>query len=191
MGEWAIHPIPSPAALPEERGSTVVTTSAAPAPGTSTGRAVTGAALVAALGGLLFGYDTGVISAALLYIAPEFQLSELWQQVVVASLLVGALVGVGLGGIVADALGRRRTLSITSLVFTAGAVLSALSPDLPLLLASRLLLQVHDELVLEVAPGEEETVEALVREQMAGAAELQVPLDVSVGRGRSWHEAAH
>jgi len=58
-------------------------------------------------------------------------------------------------------------------------------------LASRLLLQVHDELVLEVAPGEEETVEALVREQMAGAAELQVPLDVSVGRGRSWHEAAH
>src|SRR5690606_32568288 len=58
-------------------------------------------------------------------------------------------------------------------------------------LASRRLLQGHDGLVLEVAPGEEETVEALVREQMAGAAELQVPLDVSVGRGRSWHEAAH
>ncbi len=58
-------------------------------------------------------------------------------------------------------------------------------------LRSRLLLQVHDELVLEVASGEEEAVEALVREQMASAAELQVPLDVSVGTGRSWHEAAH
>ncbi len=58
-------------------------------------------------------------------------------------------------------------------------------------LGSRLLLQVHDELVLEVAPGEEERVEALVREEMAGAAELRVPLDVSVGVGRSWQDAAH
>jgi DNA polymerase-1 len=58
-------------------------------------------------------------------------------------------------------------------------------------LASRMLLQVHDELVLEVAGGERDTVEALVRSQMAAAAELAVPLDVSVGFGRSWHEAAH
>ena len=58
-------------------------------------------------------------------------------------------------------------------------------------LASRMLLQVHDELVLEVAPGEQEQVEALVREQMGAAADLSVPLDVSVGVGRTWHEAAH
>ncbi|QWC85552.1 DNA polymerase I [Nocardioidaceae bacterium] len=58
-------------------------------------------------------------------------------------------------------------------------------------LQSRMLLQVHDELVLEVAPGEAEPLEALVREQMAAAAEMTVPLDVSVGTGRSWHEAAH
>ncbi|GAB6904087.1 DNA polymerase I [Kineosporia succinea] len=58
-------------------------------------------------------------------------------------------------------------------------------------LRSRMLLQVHDELVLEVFPGEREQVEALVREGMAGAASLNVPLDVSVGVGRSWHEAAH
>nr|WP_244246922.1 DNA polymerase I [Nocardioides euryhalodurans] len=58
-------------------------------------------------------------------------------------------------------------------------------------LASRMLLQVHDELVLEVAPGEREQLDALVREQMGSAAELTVPLDVSVGTGRSWHEAAH
>ncbi|MGH3335376.1 MAG: DNA polymerase, partial [Nocardioides sp.] len=58
-------------------------------------------------------------------------------------------------------------------------------------LASRMLLQVHDELVFEVATGERDGLEQLVREQMAGAAALAVPLDVSVGTGRSWHEAAH
>ncbi|MGO4256227.1 DNA polymerase I [Marmoricola sp. RAF53] len=58
-------------------------------------------------------------------------------------------------------------------------------------LRSRMLLQVHDELVFEVAAGEREALEALVREQMAAAADLTVPLDVSVGTGRSWHDAAH
>jgi DNA polymerase-1 len=58
-------------------------------------------------------------------------------------------------------------------------------------LTSRMLLQVHDELVFEVATGEAEALEALVREQMAAAAELTVPLDVSVGTGASWHAAAH
>jgi DNA polymerase-1 len=58
-------------------------------------------------------------------------------------------------------------------------------------LASRMLLQVHDELVFEVAAGERDDLERLVREQMAGAAELAVPLDVSVGTGHSWHDAAH
>jgi DNA polymerase-1 len=58
-------------------------------------------------------------------------------------------------------------------------------------LRSRLLLQVHDELVLEVAPGEREQVEGLVRERMAGAYELRAPLEVSVGAGRTWQDAAH
>ncbi len=58
-------------------------------------------------------------------------------------------------------------------------------------MASRMLLQVHDELVFEVAPGEEEALELLVRREMAAAADLTVPLDVSVGTGLSWHEAAH
>ncbi|GAB6984663.1 DNA polymerase I [Nocardioides pyridinolyticus] len=58
-------------------------------------------------------------------------------------------------------------------------------------LRSRMLLQVHDELVFEVATGEQEALEALVREHMGNAADLAVPLDVSVGFGRSWHDAAH
>src|ERR1700754_3614757 len=58
-------------------------------------------------------------------------------------------------------------------------------------LRSRMLLQVHDELVLEVAEGEREVVEALVRREMGAAAQLSVPLEVSVGYGRSWDDAAH
>nr|WP_294696461.1 DNA polymerase I [uncultured Friedmanniella sp.] len=58
-------------------------------------------------------------------------------------------------------------------------------------MASRMLLQVHDELVFEVGPGERLALEELVREKMGQAVELTVPLDVSVGAGRSWHEAAH
>jgi DNA polymerase-1 len=58
-------------------------------------------------------------------------------------------------------------------------------------LASRVLLQVHDELVLEVAPGEREVLDGLVRREMAGAVDLTLPLDVSVGVGHSWDDAAH
>ncbi len=58
-------------------------------------------------------------------------------------------------------------------------------------LVSRLLVQIHDELLLEVAPGEAAAVEALVREKMATPVELSVPLDVAVGIGTSWQLAAH
>ena len=58
-------------------------------------------------------------------------------------------------------------------------------------LQSRILLQVHDELVLEIARGELEKVKKLVTKAMADAAQLLVPLDVSIGVGSSWDEAAH
>ncbi|WP_433862274.1 DNA polymerase [Streptomyces sp. L7] len=58
-------------------------------------------------------------------------------------------------------------------------------------LNSRMLLQVHDELIFEVAPGEWGALEAVVRTRMAGAADLRVPLDVQIGRGPNWEAAAH
>ncbi|MFG2571994.1 DNA polymerase I [Streptomyces sp. NPDC048481] len=58
-------------------------------------------------------------------------------------------------------------------------------------LSSRMLLQVHDEIVLEIAPGEREAAEELVRREMAGAVHLRAPLDVSVGAGPDWESAAH
>ena len=58
-------------------------------------------------------------------------------------------------------------------------------------LKSRMLLQVHDELILELAPGEEESVTDLVQQHMDAAIELSVPLEVSIGRGENWDSAAH
>jgi DNA polymerase-1 len=58
-------------------------------------------------------------------------------------------------------------------------------------LESRMLLQVHDELVFDVAPGEHEQLEALVRREMGAAYPLSVPLEVSVGSGRDWNGADH
>jgi DNA polymerase-1 len=58
-------------------------------------------------------------------------------------------------------------------------------------LRSQMMLQVHDELIFEVAEGEWDALEAIVRKQMAGAAELSVPLDVQIGHGHDWDSAAH
>ncbi|MFB8385939.1 DNA polymerase I [Microbacterium sp. NPDC055910] len=58
-------------------------------------------------------------------------------------------------------------------------------------LTSRVLLQIHDELVVEVAPGEWDAAERVVRERMGDAAQLSVPLDVQIGRGGDWNEAGH
>lgn len=102
--------------------------------------AAIGPTLIAALGGLLFGYDTGIISAALLYIGPQFHLGDGAQQIVVASLLVGAIIGVAAGGSLMDRIGRKRTLATTALVFTVGAVVSAVSTSVVELLVARVAL---------------------------------------------------
>jgi DNA polymerase-1 len=58
-------------------------------------------------------------------------------------------------------------------------------------LKSRLLLQIHDELILEVVAGEEEKISDLVKGEMGAAYPLKAPLDVNAGLGLTWHEAAH
>lgn len=108
--------------------------------GTQQGRGIGLATAVAAAGGLLFGYDTGVISGALLFIAPEFGLGEGGQQLIVSGLLAGALVGALAGGAITDALGRRRTLLGVATVFLAGAVLSGLAPGTGTLITARIVL---------------------------------------------------
>jgi sugar porter (SP) family MFS transporter len=90
-----------------------------------------------ALGGLLFGYDTGVISGALLFIPNDFKLSPFLQGAIVAGLLLGAMIGAACAGRLADHLGRRRLIIIAAVVFTAGSLLAAFAPTVWVLIAAR------------------------------------------------------
>jgi len=93
-----------------------------------------------ALGGVLFGYDTGVISGALLFIPNDFKLTPFLQGAIVAGLLLGAMIGAALAGRLSDRLGRRRLIIIAAVVFTGGALLAALAPTVWVLIAARVII---------------------------------------------------
>ncbi len=97
---------------------------------------------IASLGGLLFGYDTGVISGALLFLRDEFALSPTMQGVVTSSVLVGATLGAALGGALTDRYGRRRIIIVMAALFALGSLLSAAASGVAMLVAARLLLGV-------------------------------------------------
>ena len=97
-------------------------------------------ALVGALNGLLFGFDTGVISGALPYIKQTFELSTFLSEVVTASVLVGAMVGAAVGGQLADRIGRRRLTLIGAVVFFVAALGMAVSPSVEWLIGWRIVL---------------------------------------------------
>jgi MFS transporter, SP family, galactose:H+ symporter len=94
---------------------------------------------VAALGGLLFGYDTGVISGALLFIRQALDLSPTMQGIVVAIVLAGAAIGAAVAGYLSDRFGRRRVILGAAVLFILGALVSAFAAGLPALLGGRLL----------------------------------------------------
>ncbi len=94
-------------------------------------------ALVTILAGLLFGYDQGVISGALSFIADDFSLSSTLQEVVTSWVTLGALAGALVAGILADRIGRKRTLLLAGLLFTVGASIQAFAPDTPVLVVGR------------------------------------------------------
>src|SRR3954470_1214271 len=97
-------------------------------------------AAIAALGGLLFGYDTGVISGALLFIGPDLHASSFEQQAVVGALLLGAVLGAIIAGWASEALGRRRSTLIAGCIYTVGALLCAFAPTVGVLIAARFIL---------------------------------------------------
>jgi SP family sugar:H+ symporter-like MFS transporter len=93
-----------------------------------------------ALGGLLFGYDTGVISGALLFIKDDFTLSPFLEGAIVAALLLGAMIGAAVAGTLSDRLGRRRLIMVAAVVFTLGALGAALAPSVWFLISARFVL---------------------------------------------------
>ncbi|XP_052172363.1 inositol transporter 1 [Diospyros lotus] len=103
---------------------------------------VLGLTVIAGIGGLLFGYDTGVISGALLYIKDEFEAvrdSSFLQETIVSMALVGAMIGAAAGGWINDAYGRKKATLLADVIFASGSVVMAAAPDPYVLIAGRLL----------------------------------------------------
>jgi sugar porter (SP) family MFS transporter len=97
-------------------------------------------AAIAAIGGFLFGYDTGVISGALLFIKTDLDASTFDQSAIIGSLLLGAMLGAVISGYLAGKIGRRPTKIVAGCVFAVEAIWSALSPDVWTLIAARFVL---------------------------------------------------
>ncbi|MBZ6494840.1 sugar porter family MFS transporter [Natrinema longum] len=104
-------------------------------------------AALAALNGLLFGFDTGVISGAMLYIRNTFELATVFgysmntslvEGVIVSGAMIGAIIGAALGGRLADRLGRRRLILVGAVVFFVGSLIMAIAPTVEILIVGRI-----------------------------------------------------
>ncbi|MFT3742468.1 MAG: sugar porter family MFS transporter [Gammaproteobacteria bacterium] len=107
---------------------------------------------VAALSGILFGYDTGVISGAILFISEKFHLSATLNGIVVSSVLLGALLGAAISGRLTDRWGRKKLLIADAVIFAVGTLLSALAPSISLLVVGRVIVGLAIGVASYVAP---------------------------------------
>ena len=98
--------------------------------------------LIAGLGGILYGFDMGIIAAALIYVRESFSLTTRMEELVVSVVLVGAMAGAIAGGSIADRIGRRTTLLWGGGIFLAGSLLAPASPNALTLIVARMLLGV-------------------------------------------------
>ena len=96
--------------------------------------------LIAGLGGILYGFDMGIIAAALIFVRSTFSLSTQMEELVVSIVLIGAMLGAVVGGVFADRAGRRATLVWGGVLFIAGSILAPLSPNFFTLIVARTLL---------------------------------------------------
>jgi len=115
-------------------------------------RFVTLVSAVSALAGLLFGYDTGVISGAILFVQEDFALTTFREEVVVSAVLLGAVLGAMVGGRLADRFGRRNVLLAVAGLFILGALWTAAAPDMAWLAAGRVLVGVAIGIASFTAP---------------------------------------
>ncbi len=108
--------------------------------------------ITASLGGLLSGFDTGVISGALLFINESWNLSDYLQGILVSSVLIGAIIGAATNGILADIFGRKKIIIATAIIFISGSILCAAAPDIYILILSRMLVGLAVGIVNFIVP---------------------------------------
>jgi len=109
-------------------------------------------AFIAALAGLLFGYDTGVISGAILFIKDKFGLTDFTEEMTVSSVLLGAVIGAAISGVIADKFGRKKSIIVTAVIFSIAALGSAISANIDQLIICRLFIGVAIGIASFVAP---------------------------------------
>lgn len=153
-GERSLIKAPSNASINSQAASAVNTASAAASTGELERAArkqfqqdVTPAfvyvlAVFSALGGFLFGYDTGVISGAMLLLKREMNLSALWQEVLISSTVAAAALSALAGGFLNGVFGRRVCILLASFVFTTGGIVLSAAPNKEVLLVGRLIVGV-------------------------------------------------
>ncbi|TKS90990.1 Proton myo-inositol cotransporter [Collichthys lucidus] len=158
-GERSLIKAPSNASISSQGASAAASTAAAPAaPSSSTGDLERAArkqfqqdvtpgfvyvlAAFSALGGFLFGYDTGVISGAMLLLKRELDLSALWQEVLISSTVAAAALSALLGGFLNGLFGRRVCILLASFFFTVGGIVLSTAPGKEVLLVGRLIVGV-------------------------------------------------
>lgn len=95
-------------------------------------------AIIASLGGLLSGYDTGVISGALLFINETWIMPDTLQGFLVSSVLIGAVIGAATNGVLADIFGRKKIILATAVIFILGSIMCAFAPNIYILIFSRI-----------------------------------------------------
>ena len=107
---------------------------------------------IAALAGLLFGFDTGVISGAIIFINKQFSLTPILEEFVVSAVLVGAVIGAAFSGALADRFGRRKIIISTAIIFALGSLGTAFAPGINLLIAGRVLIGIAIGIASYAAP---------------------------------------
>ena len=108
--------------------------------------------IVASLGGLLSGFDMGVISGALLFIKSDWNLGEDQQSLLVSAAIIGAIIGAAGNGFLADLYGRKKVIVATAVIFIVASVLCAFSPDITWLVISRMMIGLAVGMVNFVVP---------------------------------------
>ena len=142
------------------------------------------AVAVAALGGLLFGFDTGVISGAILFIKQQFSLSTTMEEIVVSAVLIGAVIGAAIGGALTGRFGRRRLIILAGIIFTVSAASTALAQTVTVLIAGRIVVGIAIGIASFISPLYiAEIVPAKVRGSLVAVNMLAITTGIVVAYG--------
>ncbi|WP_286879167.1 sugar porter family MFS transporter [Methanoculleus sp. UBA413] len=148
-------------------------------------------AAIAAIAGILFGFDTGVISGAILFINEEFSLTSVMTEVAVSSVLVGAIIGALFGGPLSDRVGRRSSILAASVIFLIGTFVVVLSSLFSIFLIGRILIGIAIGIASFVAPLYiSEVAPESIRGALVSLNQLLITIGILIAYGVNFYFAA-